>query len=173
MHNAYSLELAMEASGAWLDGLVEPQLSEARQLLIDLTGDGEDQVAEREGEEAAALRAELRQELLQMAEGKEPAERLALLRMTGLERRINLLGEQTFALAKSIVDGERTRAAAAAEGRALVDACSALGSELMALGAVANHLERPLVDATFEAIFVENEAVMSQRLEAYRTLRGA
>jgi hypothetical protein len=44
MPNAYSLQLAMEASGIWLDGLSEPELSEARQLLIDLTSDGEDQV---------------------------------------------------------------------------------------------------------------------------------
>jgi hypothetical protein len=111
------------------------------------------------------VRAIQRRELEERAGDGSPAARLAALRARVLERRVDRVDADAFALGKAVLAGRVDDEDARTRGRELLSRAEALGPQVDALdGDAAVPLRRALGDAVMDALYAVERKAMSPRL---------
>ena len=117
----------------------------------------------------------LREELEAKIAAASPAERLQVLEIETLQRRVRALSRESFELGKKLVDGAIARDAAGEQGQALMERADALGKEVAALNSAeaGEQLARELQEISLEALYAIEKKAMSLRLNHYAQDRSA
>lgn len=163
--------LRRELVAAWTVGLSGSELSEAHQLLESLVADWAEEAGA--GPRATAVLAELSQELTQAGRGQNPVDRLDLLRVQVLGRRVRQLRSESYALGTTLIECRVSVEEARARGEALLAKADPLGPALQTLrdSEMAKRLKGELGDVWLEAQFAIHGKLMSLRLGRYQQER--
>jgi hypothetical protein len=152
-----------ELEPEWLDGLEGAGLEEGRGLLRAVVDDWA-QEADSTPDPDAVLRIQ-REELDARGQGRDADGRLAVLRSRVLERRLDRLDAEAFALGKAVLSGSVGDDEARERGRALLERGEGLAAELDRLGSAEGSPERrKLGEATMDALYAVERKAMSARL---------
>jgi len=146
-----------ELESEWLDGLAGEELEEGRKLVAEVV----DQWAE-EADSTPDPDAVLKiQRVGLAARGKG----LDVLRMRVVERRVDRLNADAFALGKAVLGGSVGDDEARSRGRECLDRAEALSADLDRLGVAADApSRRALHEATMDALYAVERKGMSARL---------
>lgn len=111
----------------------------------------------------------LRQDFLAKIQGKSAAERLQVLTIETLDRRVRALGRDSFALGTRVIDGAIARNQARARGQDLMHQADTLAEEVRAVGdpSATEPLRRELEEISLEALYAIEQKAMSHRLSRY------
>jgi hypothetical protein len=151
-----------------LAGLAGPDLDRGRALLGRLAADWLDE-ARAGGALANQVLSILRSDLERDTQPLAPRDRLVLLEAEVLDRELRVLGNDSFALGKQIVDGNVADDDARSRGRALLSRLEAVAPKVDAITLEPKRvaLRRQVDDAMLEALYAVERKAMSPRLGRY------
>lgn len=151
----------------WLAGLSASDAARGHDLARALVADWE---READGKpEAKAILEILRSDFDAAAAGRTPEGRLELLQATLIERQINRLSVESFALGKAVIDGTVELDEAKRQGETLLASIEALNPEVRSLtdADTQRRLRRDLGEAMMDALYAVERKAMSMRLNNY------
>jgi hypothetical protein len=160
--------VAADLEGAWLTGLEGAELAEGKQLIADLVVDWARE-ADSDPDPESVLAVQ-RTDLGQAARCKSAQERLNVLRVEVLQRKINRLSVASWALGTGVVDHKIAAEAARAEGQKLIAQADALVPRVAAIADAdaVKRLRRDLNEVRMEALYAVEGKAMSIRLNRYQ-----
>jgi hypothetical protein len=161
-------ELQHDLAPRALAGLAGPDLERGRALLGHLAAAWLEE-AHAGGALANQVLSILRSDLEREAQPLAPRDRLVLLEAEVLDRELRVLGNDSFALGKQIVDGKVADDDARSRGRALLGRVEAVAPKVDAITLEPKRvaLRQQVEDAMLEALYAIERKAMSPRLSRY------